>query len=56
MICAMNGSFIISAELHKNIQFRFYESGHMVYAHEATLKILHDNVSDFITRTGRLTR
>ncbi|HEX4047514.1 MAG TPA: peptidase S10 [Elusimicrobiota bacterium] len=41
----------IPAQLQKNIEFRFYDSGHMVYAHEASLKKLHDNVADFIVRT-----
>jgi carboxypeptidase C (cathepsin A) len=41
----------IPATLQKNIDFRFYDSGHMVYAHEASLKALHDNVADFIRRT-----
>ena len=41
----------ISASLQKNIEFKFYESGHMVYAHEASLKALHDNVAAFIKRT-----
>jgi carboxypeptidase C (cathepsin A) len=41
----------IPAKLQKNIEFRFYESGHMVYAHEASLKALHDNVAAFI-RSG----
>ncbi len=38
----------IPAKLQKNIEFRFYESGHMVYAHEASLKEIHDNVGAFI--------
>jgi len=38
----------IPPDLHKNIEFRFYESGHMVYAHEASLKAIHDNVAAFI--------
>ncbi len=46
----------IPATLQKNIEFRFYESGHMVYAHEASLKALHDNVADFVTRTDNLTK
>ncbi len=29
----------------KNIEFQFYESGHMVYAHEDSLKAIHDNVA-----------
>jgi carboxypeptidase C (cathepsin A) len=41
----------IPARLQSNIEFQFYESGHMVYAHEASLKALHDNVAAFILRT-----
>jgi carboxypeptidase C (cathepsin A) len=44
----------ISAALQKNIEFKFYESGHMVYAHEASLKALHDNVAEFIRHTDNL--
>jgi carboxypeptidase C (cathepsin A) len=44
----------IPAALQKNIEFKFYESGHMVYAHEASLKALHDNVAEFIRRTNNL--
>jgi carboxypeptidase C (cathepsin A) len=28
----------ISAALQNNTEFKFYESGHMVYAHQASLK------------------
>jgi carboxypeptidase C (cathepsin A) len=45
----------IPAKLQSNIEFKFYESGHMVYAHEESLKQLHDNVSAFIRRTGNMT-
>jgi carboxypeptidase C (cathepsin A) len=41
----------IPAKLQKNIEFKFYESGHMVYAHEPALKELHNNVSAFILAT-----
>ncbi|HEY8714244.1 MAG TPA: hypothetical protein VIM00_02640 [Candidatus Acidoferrum sp.] len=41
----------IPATLQKNIEIQFYESGHMVYAHEASLKSLHDNVAAFILKT-----
>jgi carboxypeptidase C (cathepsin A) len=41
----------IPANLQKNIEFKFYESGHMVYAHEASLKGLHSNVAAFILAT-----
>ena len=42
----------IPASLQKNIDFKFYESGHMVYAHEASLKDLHRNVAAFIAGTA----
>jgi carboxypeptidase C (cathepsin A) len=41
----------IPAKLQKNIEFKFYKSGHMVYVHEASLKDLHDNVAAFILST-----
>ncbi len=41
----------IPATLQNNIEFKFYESGHMVYAHEASLKGLLSNVSAFIQAT-----
>ena len=41
----------IPPRLQKNIEFKFYESGHMVYAHEASLKDLHNNVAAFILKT-----
>ncbi len=46
----------ISASLQTNIEYKFYDSGHMVYAKESSLKLLHDNVADFIRRTGNLAR
>jgi len=42
----------IPQSLQSNIEYRFYESGHMVYAKDASLKQLHDNVGDFIRRTS----
>jgi carboxypeptidase C (cathepsin A) len=42
----------IPQNLQSNIEYRFYESGHMVYAKDASLKQLHDNVADFIGRTS----
>jgi len=41
------------AKLQSNIEYHFYQSGHMVYAHEASLKQIHDNVSAFIRKTSR---
>ncbi|MGN6453576.1 MAG: S10 family peptidase, partial [Steroidobacteraceae bacterium] len=43
----------IPASLQANIEYRFYESGHMVYAKDASLQQLHDNVAEFIRRTAR---
>lgn len=40
----------IPPKLQKNIEFQFYESGHMVYARSASLKALHDNVAAFILK------
>jgi carboxypeptidase C (cathepsin A) len=42
----------IPAALQSNIEYRFYDSGHMVYAKESSLKELHDSVADFIRRTS----
>jgi carboxypeptidase C (cathepsin A) len=39
--------------LQSNIEYRFYDSGHMVYAKDASLKLLHENVADFIRRTSK---
>ena len=44
----------IPDNLRKNIEFRFYESGHMIYAHEPSAKALHDNVADFIRRSDNI--
>ncbi len=42
----------IPPKLQKNIEFQFYESGHMVYARSASLKALHDNVAAFILKAS----
>ena len=42
----------MAVSLQKNIEYQFYESGHMVYANEASLRLLHDTVADFIRRTA----
>lgn len=41
----------IPQRLRGNISYAFYPSGHMVYAHEPSLKQLHDNVARFIEST-----
>jgi len=40
------------ANPQSNIEYHFYDSGHMVYAKDASLKLLHENVADFIRRTS----
>ena len=37
--------------LQANIEYHYYQSGHMVYANEASLRQIHDNVASFIART-----
>jgi carboxypeptidase C (cathepsin A) len=44
----------VPPSLRSNIEYRYYESGHMVYVHPPTLKALHDNVAEFIRRTSNL--
>jgi carboxypeptidase C (cathepsin A) len=44
----------IPRSLQKNIEYKQYESGHMVYAHEQSLMQIHDDVSDFIRRTSNV--
>ncbi|MDE1937513.1 MAG: peptidase S10 [Alphaproteobacteria bacterium] len=44
----------IPPSLQGNIQFHYYQSGHMVYANEASLKQLHDNVASFIKSTDNV--
>ena len=41
----------IPDRLQGNIEYRQYRSGHMVYANIPALKLLHDNVANFIGRT-----
>jgi carboxypeptidase C (cathepsin A) len=47
------GHLPIPEKLRSNIEFKFYRSGHMVYAHASSLEALHDNVADFIRRTAK---
>ena len=41
----------IPERLQSNIEYHYYQSGHMVYANETSLKELHDNVAAFIRKT-----
>lgn len=40
--------------LQRNIEYRYYQSGHMVYVHVPALKQLHDNVAAFIRGTDHV--
>ena len=42
----------IPDNLKGNIEYRYYESGHMVYAHLPSLKAIHDNVADVHREDG----
>jgi carboxypeptidase C (cathepsin A) len=42
----------VPPNLLSNVEYHYYESGHMVYVHPPTLKALHDNVANFIRRTS----
>ena len=44
----------IPDRLQDHIQYRYYQSGHMVYAHQDSLKALHDDVAAFIHSTDNL--
>jgi carboxypeptidase C (cathepsin A) len=44
----------IPRKLQANIEYKQYESGHMVYAHEQSLKEIHDAVADFVKRTDNV--
>ena len=41
----------IGSSLTKNIEYDYYESGHMVYARDESLRQLHDNAAAFIRST-----
>lgn len=40
--------------LQENVEYHYYESGHMVYVHLPVLKAYHADVGDFIRRTDNL--
>ena len=44
----------IPANLQANIEYHYYDSGHMVYAHADSARKLHDDVAGFIRRTDNL--
>ncbi|HEY3662757.1 MAG TPA: hypothetical protein VGL24_06350 [Chthoniobacterales bacterium] len=46
----------IPERLQDHIQYHYYESGHMVYAHQDSLKALHDDAAAFIHSTDNLSK
>ena len=42
----------IPASLRGNIEYAYYPSGHMVYAHQDSLRDLHNKAAEFIRRTS----
>jgi carboxypeptidase C (cathepsin A) len=44
----------LPSSLRGNIEYHYYQSGHMIYLHEASLKIMHEDVAGFIRRTDNL--
>ncbi len=42
----------IPDSVRRNIEYAYYPSGHMLYAHEAALEAMHRQVADFIRRTS----
>ena len=44
----------IPQTLQANISYHYYQSGHMVYANEEALKLVHQHVAEFIRSTDNL--
>ena len=44
----------IPDKLQDHIEYHYYQSGHMVYAHQDSLKALHDDAAAFIRSTDHL--
>lgn len=42
----------VPSDLQSHVQFKFYESGHMIYVRVPDLKELHDNTAAFIRQTN----
>jgi carboxypeptidase C (cathepsin A) len=46
----------IPERLQDHIEYHYYQSGHMVYAHQESLKALHDDAAAFIHSTDHLNK
>ena len=44
----------VPPDILANVEYHYYESGHMVYVRPNMLRALHDNVADFIRRTSNI--
>ena len=44
----------VPPSIQRNVEYHYYQSGHMVYVRPETLRELHDNVADFIRRTANV--
>ena len=44
----------VPESIRANIEYRYYQSGHMVYVNPAVLKAFHADVADFIRRTDNI--
>jgi len=42
----------VPPKVQANLETKFYASGHMIYAHEPSLRALHDNVASLVRRTS----
>jgi carboxypeptidase C (cathepsin A) len=42
----------IPQTLRRNIEYRFYPTGHMIYMTPGALARLHDNIAQFVRRTS----
>ena len=46
----------IPERLQNHIEYHYYQSGHMVYAHQDSLKAIHDDAAAFIRSTDHLAK
>ncbi len=44
----------VPPKLQANIEYHYYESGHMVYVHQPTLVQMHDKVAAFVEKTDNV--
>ena len=42
----------VPPKVQANLETKFYQSGHMIYANEPSLRTLHDNIASLVRRTA----